>query len=165
MSHVFHATLQVDLVGQKFLWVIFNIGWIIDVNMRYFRYFLKLKHSVRFCRKVSCIAPVNACNQPQSVRKLVCSVAVDGHTTKQISYGCSCYIQICCSLDEMLTLRLRPRIDISTSGQHIWMSHSRTCVICILLHVMHLFTCWYVQCASKHFTPSWGFLKKYFPSD
>ena len=31
-----------------------------------------------------------------------------------------------------VTLELRSRVDISTSGQHIWMSHWQTCTICIM---------------------------------
>jgi len=44
---------------------------------------------------------------------------VVGHTTKQMKHGCSWNIQICCPSDEMSPLGLHPRVDMSTSGQHI----------------------------------------------
>jgi len=33
----------------------------------------------------------------------------------------------------MSSLGLRPRDDMSTSGQHIWMFHLQPCIICIML--------------------------------
>ena len=56
---------------------------------------------------------------------------VVGHTTKQMKHGCSWNVQICCPLVEMSPLGLRPRDDMSTSGQHIWMFHLQPCIICI----------------------------------
>jgi len=35
----------------------------------------------------------------------------------------------------MSSLGLRPRDDMSTSGQHIWMFHLQPCIICILLAI------------------------------
>jgi len=55
-----------------------------------------------------------------------------GHTTKQMKHACSWNIQICCPSVEMSSLGLRPRDDMSTSRQHIWMFHLQPCIICIL---------------------------------
>jgi len=62
---------------------------------------------------------------------------VVGHTTKQMKHACSWNIQICCPSVEMSSLGLRPRDDMSTSGQHIWMFHFQPCIICIMLYNYH----------------------------
>jgi len=65
---------------------------------------------------------------------------VVGHTTKQMKHRCSWNIQICCPSVEMSPLRLRPRVDMSTSGQHIGMFHLQPCIICIMYYEFQLFT-------------------------
>jgi len=59
---------------------------------------------------------------------------VVGHTTKQMKHGCSWNIQICCPSVEMSSLGLHPRVDMSTSRQHIWMLHLQPCIICVILY-------------------------------
>ena len=49
-----------------------------------------------------------------------------------MKHACSWNIQICCPSVEMPSLGLRPRDDMSTSGQHIWMFHLQPCIICIM---------------------------------
>ena len=49
------------------------------------------------------------------------------------------YIILLCPSVKMSTLELCPRVDISTSGHiYVSMSHSPSCVICIILCLMSL---------------------------
>ena len=46
---------------------------------------------------------------------------------------------------EMSSLGLRPRDDMSTSGQHIWMFHLQPCIICIMLCQLETERSWHVS--------------------
>ena len=50
----------------------------------------------------------------------------------------------------VITRRLRPRDDMSTSGQHIWMFHLQPCIICI----MHSLIC-LIECEQQMLAATW----------
>ena len=60
-----------------------------------------------------------------------------GHTTKHMTRGSSCDMEIGLPSVEDVTLGLRPRVACSTSGRHVSMSHSLPSVICLMSSCYH----------------------------
>jgi len=128
-------TLVVDI--RKWFWYTLDCmqGKVLSGNFRQYGHTVSMvRVGVRVSAKIRVRFRFICFGDPTCSHSLAVMLVV-GHTTKQMKHGCSCNIEICCRSVEMSPLGLRPRVDVSTSGQH-WMFHLQLCIICILSTAM-----------------------------